>query len=83
MDYLGFEVCKEGIRTSPEKVKAILDWPWPPSTHDIRSFLGLASRITENSFRGFSAVSKDLNRLRPGTRSSGAGVMLSRIVSWR
>ena len=27
VDYLGFEVGSDGIRTSPEKVKAILDWP--------------------------------------------------------
>ena len=49
VDYLGFEVSQEGIRTSPEKVKAILDWPRPQSTHDIRSVLGLASYY-RNSF---------------------------------
>ena len=27
VNYLGFEVERDGIRTSPEKVKAILDWP--------------------------------------------------------
>ncbi|MCV6575203.1 MAG: reverse transcriptase family protein, partial [Cohaesibacter sp.] len=43
VDYLGFEVGRDGIRTSPEKVRAILDWPRPQSTHDVRSFLGLAS----------------------------------------
>ena len=43
VDYHGFEVSQERIRTSPEKVKAILDWPQPQSTHDIRSFLGLTS----------------------------------------
>ena len=43
VDYLGFDVGKEGIRTSLEKVKAVLDWTRPQSTHDIRSFLGLAS----------------------------------------
>ena len=36
-------MSKEGIRTSPEKVTAILDWPWPQFMHNIRSFLGLAS----------------------------------------
>ena len=43
VDYLGFEVGRDGICTSLEKVKAILDWPRPQSVHDIRSFLGLAS----------------------------------------
>ena len=31
VDYLGFEVSQEGIRASPKKVKAILDWPGPQS----------------------------------------------------
>ena len=35
VDYLGFEVSRGGIHTSPEKVKAILDWPQLQSTHDI------------------------------------------------
>ena len=47
VDYLGFEVSKDGIHASPEKVKAILDWPRPQSVHDIRSFLGLASYYTK------------------------------------
>ena len=49
VDYFGFDVSREGIRTSPEKVKAILDWPRPLSTHDVRSFWDWL-RIIENSF---------------------------------
>ena len=62
MDYLGFEVGRDGIRTSPEKVKAILDWPRPQSTHDIRSFLGLASYYRK-FVRGFSQLAKPLTDL--------------------
>ena len=29
VDYLGFEVSQDGIHASPEKVKAVLDWPRP------------------------------------------------------
>ena len=54
VDYLGFEVGRDGIRTSPETVKAILDWPRPQSTHDIRSFLGLASLLQEVCERFFA-----------------------------
>ena len=43
LDYLGFEVSKEEIRTSAVKMKAILDWARPQSTQGIRSVLGLAS----------------------------------------
>ena len=37
VDYLGFEVSKDGICASPEKVNAVLDWSRPQSVHDIRS----------------------------------------------
>ena len=43
VNYLSFEVGSDGIRPSPEKVEAILDWPQPQLVHDVRSFLGLAS----------------------------------------
>ena len=41
VDYLGFEVSEEGIHVSPEKVKAVVEWPKPQTVHDVRSFLGL------------------------------------------
>ena len=62
VDYLGFEVGRDGIRTSPEKVKAILDWPRPRSVHDIRSFLGLVSYYRK-FIRGFSQLAKPLTDL--------------------
>ena len=62
VDYLGFEVGRDGIHTSPEKVKAILDWPWPQSTHNIRSFLGFASYYRK-FIRGFSQLAKPLTNL--------------------
>ena len=43
-------MSKEGIHASPEKVKAVLDWPRPQSVHDVCSFLGLLA-ITENLLR--------------------------------
>ena len=62
VDYLGFEVGHDGIRTSPEKVKAILDWPRPQSVHDIRSFIGLASYYRK-FMKGFSQLAKPLTDL--------------------
>ena len=43
VDYLGYEVSERGVHASPEKVKAVVNWPRPQSVHDVRSFLGLAS----------------------------------------
>ena len=62
VDYLGFEVSKNGIHTSPEKVKAVLDWPRPQTVHNIRSFLGLASYYRK-FIKGFSQVAKPLTDL--------------------
>ena len=80
MDYSGFEVGRDGIRTSPEKVRAILDWPRPLSMHDVRSFLGLASYYRK-FIRGFSQLAKpltDLTRERP----DGNGINEKSRVSW-
>ena len=62
VDYLGFEVSVEGVNASPEKVKAILDWPRPQTVHDIRSFLGLASYYRK-FIRGFLQIAKLLTDL--------------------
>ena len=62
VDYLGFEVGRDGIRTSPEKVRAILDWPWPQSVHDDRSFLGWASYYRK-FIKGFSQLAKPMTDL--------------------
>ena len=59
VDYLRFEVGRDGIRTSPEKVRAILDWPRPQSVYDIRSFLGLASYYRK-FIKGFSQLAKPM-----------------------
>ena len=62
VDYLGFEVGRDGIRTSPEKVRAILNWPRPQSVHDVRSFLGLASYYRK-FIKGFSQLAKPMTDL--------------------
>ena len=61
VDYLGFEGSKDEIHASPEKVKAVLDWPRPQSLHDIRSLLGLA-RYYRKCFKGFSQLAKAADR---------------------
>ena len=62
VDYLGVEVAHAGICTSPEKVRAILDWPRPQSVHDVRSFLGLASYYRK-FIKGFSQLAKAMTDL--------------------
>ena len=41
--FLGHKVSHEGISTDPEKTNSIRNWPIPTDTHELKSFLGLAS----------------------------------------
>ena len=62
IEYLGFEISANGIHTSPEKVKAVQEWPTPTSVRDVRSFLGLASYYRK-FIRGFSEIARPLTDL--------------------
>ena len=42
IEFCGFLVHREGVKTHPDKVKVIADWPTQENAKDIRLFLGLA-----------------------------------------
>ncbi|GBG89124.1 hypothetical protein CBR_g48833 [Chara braunii] len=42
LEYLGYFVTPKGIRPLADKIQAIVDWPEPRCTTDVRSFMGLA-----------------------------------------
>lgn len=62
VDYLGFEVSRDGIRPGGKKIEAVKSFPVPVSQHNIRQFLGLAS-FFRRFVRGFSVIAKPLTRL--------------------
>lgn len=62
LKYLGFVVDRNGLRTDPEKVNTILNFPKPRTFTDMKRFLGLVSwyrRFVEN-FAGIAAPLHDL-----------------------
>jgi hypothetical protein len=60
--YLGHVISSKGIEASPDKVKAINEYPVPKTVKDVRAFLGLASfyrRLVPN----FAQLAKPLTQL--------------------
>ena len=41
IDYVGFRVGREGIKTQPEELKALKEWPTPQNVKDVQKFTGL------------------------------------------
>lgn len=67
LKYLGYIVDKEGLRTDPDKVSAILNYPRPSTFTELKRFIGLASwyrRFVDN----FAIVAAPLHDLTKGGR---------------
>ena len=42
---MGHIICKEGLKTDPEKVRAITDFPTPANVEQLRRFLGMVNYL--------------------------------------
>jgi hypothetical protein len=62
VEYLGCIVSRDGIRASPDKTKAVKNFPVPRNVKELRQFLGLASfyrRLVPN----FAQIAKPMSEL--------------------
>ncbi|GBG88499.1 hypothetical protein CBR_g47970 [Chara braunii] len=62
LEYLGHYVTSKGIRPLADKIQAIVDWPEPRCTMDVRSFMGLAGYY-QRFVESYSKVTAPLSRL--------------------
>ena len=66
--FLGYVVSGEGVKTDPEKVEAIVQFPKPQNVSALRSFLGMASYY-RRWIKGHSTIAAPLNRLLEGRKN--------------
>lgn len=59
IDYLGYEVSKEGVKPKWEHIKAITNYAMPRDVHELQRFLGLCAYFTR-FIKDFSKISSPL-----------------------
>lgn len=62
IEYLGYEICGEGIRPGKYKTDAVKLFPVPKNVHEVRQFIGLASYFRK-FVKDFSIIARPLTRL--------------------
>ena len=63
--YLGHVVSQAGIKTDPEKIRVLKDWPVPKSIKDVRKLLGFAGYY-RRFVKGFARIVRPLNDMLVG-----------------
>lgn len=62
LKFLGYVVDQQGLRTDPEKVSAIVNYPVPTTSTQIRRFLGMVSYY-RRFLKNFSTLSSSISDL--------------------
>jgi hypothetical protein len=55
-------LTEKGVSTSPDKIKAVRNYPTPKNVKDVRAYLGLAS-FYRRLIQDFAAVAKPFTEL--------------------
>ncbi|XP_049332090.1 uncharacterized protein LOC111196705 [Astyanax mexicanus] len=75
--YLGHIVSSDGVKTDPEKIAVLKNWPSPKNLKELRSFLGFAGYY-RRFIRDFSKIVKPLNELTAGYAPKRKGCKLTK-----
>ena len=62
VSYLGHVITRNGVSSDPEKTKAVMEWPVPRTSGDVRRFLGLCTYYRK-FVPSFSTLAKPLHVL--------------------
>jgi hypothetical protein len=62
IQYLGHTISTEGVAVDPEKIKAIMDWPFHWNMTEVRPFMGLVGYYIR-FFKTFSKIGHPITSL--------------------
>ena len=65
LEYLGHIVSSRGIKTNPQKIMAIVNWPQPKNVTQVRSFLRFCNYYGK-FIKGYAQIAKPLYQLIAG-----------------
>ena len=65
VEFLGFVISKDGIKSNPKKVEAIAKFPLPRKLKELKSFLGMAGYY-RRFVKDFAVIAKPLTKFLRG-----------------
>lgn len=62
VEYLGYEVTKQGLKPGKNKIKAVESFPMPKNVHEVRRFLGLTG-FFRRFVKNYAQIAKPMSDL--------------------